>query len=133
MQLLHAFHGARDLDAASLWQQLHWAWSARLLLSGSRLDSGVEPSLTLNRAGYKWTLVKEGEQPRSSWDSAPPQPPPQPDSDPWARESSGTSTVQVLCLLWRLGVQTPVPACPSNSGSRRAGIAMHHVAACVLV
>jgi hypothetical protein len=56
---------------------------------------------TLNHAGYKWTLVKEGEQPRSSWDSAPPQPPPQPDNDPWARESSGTSTVQVLCLLWR--------------------------------
>ena len=119
MQLLHASPSTRDLEAASLWQQLHWAWNARLLLSGPRLDlvSHRDPQ----HAGYKWTLVKEGEQPRSSWDSAPPQPPPQPDNDPWARESGGTSTVQVLCLLWRPGVQMPLPACANDGGSRRAG------------
>jgi hypothetical protein len=128
MQLLFAFPGARDLGAASLWQQLHWAWSACLLLleSWCRIE-------TLNHAGYKWTLVKEGEQPRSSWDSAPPQPPPQPDNDPWARESSGNSTVQVLGLLWRPGVQMPLPACANNGGSRRGGTEMHRVAGWILV
>ena len=66
-------------------------------LAVARISSGSWYRLkTLNHAGYKWTLVKEGEQPRSSWDGGPPQPPPPPDNDPWARESSGTPTVQVL-------------------------------------
>lgn len=52
-------------------------------------------------AGYKWTLVKEGEQPRSATDSgspaqAPPQAPPEADSDPWGYSSGGNSAMQVL-------------------------------------